>query len=128
MSAPRSLPMGTKLVVGSFAASGVVHLVAPQVFEPLIPRALGAPRPWVCVSGLAELGCAAGLVMRQRWAPAATAATLGVIWVGNWAMAVQWQRSPRRTAIQRATAWARLPLQLPQLSLRRFPPGADKPR
>ncbi len=113
MSPSPVLPMGTKIVVGSFATSGVVHLVAPRVFEPLIPRALGAPRPWVWASGLAELGCAAGLVTRRRWAPAATAATLGVIWVGNWSMAVQWQRSSRRTTLQRASAWARLPLQLP---------------
>ena len=35
------LPLGTKAVAGAFAASGVVHMVRPQVFEPLIPPQLG---------------------------------------------------------------------------------------
>ena len=36
-----ALPLGTKLLAGSFLVSGVVHLVRPQVFEPLIPPGLG---------------------------------------------------------------------------------------
>lgn len=108
------LPVGTIVVAGALGASGVVHLVRPQVFEPLIPAWLGEPRPWVLGSGVAELTCAAGLVTRQRWAPAATTATLGVIWVGNLQMALDVQGS-RRPAWQKAAAWARLPLQLPMM-------------
>lgn len=109
----QSLPPGTRIVVGSFAASGVTHMVAPQVFEPLIPRTLGSPRAWVYASGVAELVCAAGLATRRTWAPPATVAVLAGIWVGNWSMAAAWQRSPRRPAWQKALAWGRLPAQLP---------------
>jgi uncharacterized membrane protein len=105
-----ALPLGTQVVIGAFTASGIVHLVAPGVFEPLIPRQLGAPRPWVLGSGAVELACAVG--RRQSWAPAATSATLAVIWVGNLQMAVDLQAS-RRPAWQKAAGWARLPLQVP---------------
>ncbi|MCU0302081.1 MAG: hypothetical protein MUF35_10855, partial [Candidatus Nanopelagicales bacterium] len=71
--------------------------------------------PWVLGSGVAELVCAAGLLTRQPWAPAATTATLAVVWVGNLQMALDVQRS-RRPGWQKAAAWARMPLQLPLLS------------
>jgi uncharacterized membrane protein len=105
---------GTNIVIGAFTVSGVVHLVRPQVFEPLIPRQLGDPTPWVLGSGAVELACAAGLAARMKWAPAAAAATLTVIWVGNMQMAVDVQRS-RRPAWQKALAWGRLPLQIPMI-------------
>lgn len=107
------LPAGTWVVAGALGVSGVVHLVRPQVFQPLIPKRLGNTRAWVYGSGAAELGCAVGLVTRQPWAPAATAATLGGIWIGNWTMAVRWQRSTRVLPARKAVAWARLPLQVP---------------
>ena len=90
-----TLPVGTKTVIGAFALSGVVHLVKPQVFEPMIPERLGAPRRWVYASGALELACAAGLATRQRWAPAVTTATLAGIWVGNLQMALDVQHSRR---------------------------------
>lgn len=99
-------------MIGAFAVSGTVHMVRPEVFEPLIPSQLGQPRPWVLGSGVAELACAAGLASRQPWAPAATTATLAVIWLGNLQMAVDLQRS-RRPGWQKVAAWARMPLQLP---------------
>lgn len=107
-----SLPSGTRVVIGAFAVSGTLHMVRPEVFEPLIPSQLGQPRPWVLGSGVAELACAAGLASRQPWAPAATTATLAVIWLGNLQMAVDLQRS-RRPGWQKVAGWARMPLQLP---------------
>jgi uncharacterized membrane protein len=106
------LPVGTRIVIGAFTVSGVVHLVRPGVFAPLIPRPLGEPGPWVLGSGVAELVCAAGLATRAPWAPAATTATLAVVWIGNAQMALDVQRS-RRPGWQKAAAWARLPLQVP---------------
>ena len=105
-------PVRTAIVIGAFAASGVVHLVRPGVFEPVIPPVLGDPTPWVIGSGVAELVCAAGLATRQPWAPAATTGALAVVWVGNVHMALGFHRS-RRPAWQKAAAWARLPLQVP---------------
>ena len=54
----------------AFASSGVVHLVRPQTFEPMVPRVLPAHRGLVYVSGVAELVCAAGL-LHPRTRPAA---------------------------------------------------------
>ncbi len=110
-------PGGTLLVAGLFAASGTLHLVRPATFEPLIPPVLGAPKPWVLASGVAELACAAGLVTRARWAPAATAATLAVIWVGNLQMAVDVTRSPESGRGATLAAWARLPVQVPLIRM-----------
>jgi uncharacterized membrane protein len=108
------MPLGTNAVIGAFTLSGVIHIVRPQVFEPLIPKVLGEPRRWVVGSGVVELACAAGLASGQKWAPAATTATLAVIWVGNVKMAMDVQGS-RRPAWQKALAWGRLPLQIPMM-------------
>jgi uncharacterized membrane protein len=103
------------IVIGAFTTSGIAHLVRPAVFAPLIPPRLGDPRPWVLGSGVAELACAAGLATGQRWAPAATTATLAVVWVGNLQMALDVQHSSR-PAWQKAALWARLPLQVPLMA------------
>lgn len=106
--------IGAGIVAGTLGVSSVVHAVRPQVFEPLIPERLpGSPRAWVYATGALEAGCAVGLVTRQRWAPALTAATLAGIWVGNWTMAVRWQGHPKISSSKKAAAWARLPLQVP---------------
>lgn len=109
----RSLPIGTKIVAGAFGVSGVIHLVRPQVFQPLVPRRLPARRQIVYASGVAELACSAGLLSRQPWAPAASTALLLAVWPGNWTMAINWQRSDRVSALVKAGAWARVPVQVP---------------
>lgn len=92
--------------------AGVLHLVAPRPFEHLIPRRLGAPRPWVVGSGLAEIGCAAALAdARTRRAGGwAAVALLVAVFPGNLTMAVRSRRAPWWA---RAVAWGRLPLQVP---------------
>lgn len=52
------------MLVGLFTFSGVVHLVRPGVFTPIVPDILPAHRLLVYVSGVAELLCAAGLAWR----------------------------------------------------------------
>lgn len=98
------------------ATSGVGHLVRPEPFESIVPAALGAPRPWVTFSGIAEMACAAGLAVpalrsRAGWA---CAALLVAVYPANVTMAVRARRarSPRAKAV-RAVALARLPLQVP---------------
>jgi uncharacterized membrane protein len=110
-----SLRPGAKGVAAAFMISGVTHLVRPQLFEPLIPPALPARRGLVLASGVAELVCAAGLVTRQSWAPAATAATLLGVWPGNWWYAIRTQRSDAHP-LHKTAAWARLPLQVPMVT------------
>ncbi|PFG30727.1 DoxX family protein [Paramicrobacterium agarici] len=47
-------------------ASGLVHAVRPQTFDPVVPRSLpGSPRFWTINSGLAEWGIAGLLAFRR---------------------------------------------------------------
>lgn len=107
------LPIDAKIVLGAFTVSGIVHLVKPQVFEPLMPKQLPAHRELIVASGVAELACAAGLALplTRRWAGYASAALLVAVFPGNITMALDARRSPN--AVYRAGTLARLPLQLP---------------
>lgn len=102
-----------KILVGAFTVSGTVHLVKPEVFEPLMPRWLPAHREVIIGSGVAELACAAGLVVprTRRVAGLASAALLVGVFPGNVKMADDARRSGNK-ALQ-AAAYARLPLQAP---------------
>ncbi len=119
----RSLSLGTKMVVAAFVASGTVHLVRPQVFEPIVPRVLPRKRELVYASGAAELACAAGMLAPQtrRVAGLASAGILVGVFPANVQMAVDAQRaitrkgSTRRRQIMRGVAVARLPLQVPMI-------------
>lgn len=104
---PTARRYGQPLVATLFSVSGVVHLVRPSVFAPLVPAWLPSPTGVVVVSGLAELVCAAGLWSRQRWAGRASAALLLVVWVGNVQMALD------ASGTAAVVAWVRVPLQVP---------------
>ncbi len=109
---------GTTALVGLVSllgTAGVAHLVTPEQFARIVPRALGRPQPWVLGSGLAELACAAGLAApRTRSAAAlATAALLVAVYPANVVMAVQALRGRRAPGWYRALVLARLPLQVP---------------
>lgn len=95
--------------------SGVLHLRRPGIFRPLIPRSLGNPDPWVLGSGVAELACAAALVVpaTRPVGGAASAALLVAVFPGNVTMAVRSRPDARSWAGKPAVAWARLPLQVP---------------
>jgi uncharacterized membrane protein len=103
---------GLALLLGG---SGVLHLVRPQIYEPLVPRSLGDARTWVVGSGIAEIACAAGLSVSQTRRPAAlaSAALLVVVFPGNIHQAQRAVRSSRASAGYRAGTLARLPLQVP---------------
>jgi uncharacterized membrane protein len=114
-----SLRRGAPAILANvFLASGVVHLVRPQVFDPIMPRVLPAPthRPLIVLSGLAELGCAYGLFRRTRWARPASVGLLATVFTANLQMALD-AGSGRNTGAtdRRSVAWGRLPLQLPMV-------------
>ncbi len=95
--------------------SGIVHLVRPQVFAPIMPRPIPEEHHTnlIYASGVAELICAAGLLRRTRWAVAACVATLVAVFPANVQMALD--AGTGRNAgpsDSRAVAWGRLPLQL----------------
>jgi uncharacterized membrane protein len=102
------------------ATSGVVHLVRPQVFEGMVPHLLPNARALVYVSGVAELLCAAGLLVPATRRPAglASAVLLLAVFPANVQMSVdQGRRAGRKgdTASRAsfAASLARLPLQVP---------------
>ena len=101
--------------MAGFAGSGVVHLVRPAVYEPLMPAWLPAHREVILASGVAELACAVGLALprTRRAAGWASAALLLGVWPGNLQMALDSNRSSS-TALK-AVAWGRLPLQVPMI-------------
>jgi uncharacterized membrane protein len=110
-----SLHRSTKLLVVGFAASGVVHLVRPAVYEPLMPGWVPAHREVILGSGVAELACAAGLALpaTRRAAGWASVLLLLGVWPGNVKMAVDAAKSDNTGF--KAAAFARLPMQLPMI-------------
>ena len=115
LSPPSPLPKDVAALAGLFTLSGVIHLVRPQVYEPIVPRVLPARRQVVLVSGVAELVCAAGLLhpRGRRAAGWASAGLLLAVYPANVKMALDARRS--RSAGLRAATLARLPLQLPMI-------------
>ncbi len=103
------------LLAGIFAASGVLHLSRPQVYEPLMPAFVPAHREVILGSGVAELLCAAGLLHPRTRSSAgwASAALLVAVYPGNLKMAADAARS--RSTRFKAIAFGRLPLQLPMI-------------
>ena len=106
----RWAPIGLAAI---FTGSGILHLVRPDLYLPLIPRDLPTPAAIVFVSGLAELVCAAGLVTRRPWAGPASAALLIAILPGNIQFAMDRAADPTADPRLVAGAWLRLPLQVP---------------
>lgn len=118
--APLGLRPGGWVLVVLFTVSGLVHLVRPGVFVPLVPDVLPTPRLLVYVSGMAELLCACGLLWRRtrRFAGWASAGLLVAIFPGNVTMAVDAWRSWRggdASGTYVAGTLIRLPLQLPMI-------------
>jgi uncharacterized membrane protein len=110
-----SLTKSTAGLAGLFAVSGVVHLVKPAFYEPLMPSWVPAHREVILGSGVAELACAAGLVhpRSRRAAGWASVALLVGVYPGNLKMAADSTRT--RSTRFKTIAFARLPLQLPMI-------------
>jgi uncharacterized membrane protein len=104
-----------RMVTTAFLVSGTVHLVRPRTFKPLMPRWVPAHRQVIMGSGIAELACAAGLLLpptRRAAAYASTALLIGVF-PGNVKMALDASRGS--SPAYRAATLARLPLQAPMI-------------
>ena len=68
--------VGSWIVIGAFALSGVWHLISPTSFLWLMPPWLPLSLELVYLSGVAELLAVAGLLMRHRLAPLFTVLVL----------------------------------------------------
>jgi uncharacterized membrane protein len=112
-----TLAKDTALLAGILAVSGTVHLAKPEVYKPLMPSFVPRHREVILGSGVAELACAAGLLLprTRRAAGWASAALLVGVFPGNLKMADDARRSGN-TRFQ-AIAYGRLPLQLPMIRM-----------
>ena len=110
-----TLPKSVLALSGILAVSGVVHLAKPEVYEPLMPSWVPAHRDVILASGVAELACAAGLLVPQtrKLTGYASAALLLAVYPGNLKMADDARRS--KSTKFKAIAYARLPLQAPMI-------------
>jgi len=104
-----------KFLAAGFVASGAVHLIKPEVWEPLMPTWVPAHREVIIYSGVAEILCAAGLLFAptRKAAGMASAALLAGVYVGNIKMAVDASKSDN--VALKVAAYGRLPMQLPML-------------
>lgn len=104
-----------RFLVLIFGVSGVVHLVRPAVYEPLMPSWVPAHREVILASGVAELACAAGLAVpaSRRLSGWASVLLLLGVYPGNIKMAADAAQS--RSTRFKVLAFARLPLQVPMI-------------
>ncbi|MFE7227276.1 DoxX family protein [Nocardioides sp. NPDC057577] len=107
-----------------FLGSGTLHLVRPQVFEPIVPPQLPEPRKVVEVSGVAEIVCGLGLLhpRTRRIAGLASAALLVGVFPANVQMSVDAGKRANRKRTAKSAGFfagtvARLPLQLPMIKV-----------
>ena len=101
-------------MAGALTATGVFHLVRPQVYDWMIPPELGPARPWVLGSGVAELGTAVLLAVpatRRAGGWAAVALLVGVL-----PAHAQTVRATRHRPRKLAVALARIPFQVPMIT------------
>jgi len=103
-------PRSAELLAGLLAGAGALHLLVPAPFDAIVPSVLPHPRLWTYASGVVELACAAA-VASPRTRPRGAAAT-ALLFVAVFPANVQMALDAAGT-LDRAVAYARLPLQVP---------------
>ena len=95
--------------------AGVLHFVAPDFYERIVPKWIGHERAVVAWSGVAEVLCGVLLAVprTRRLGAWLTVATLVAVYPANLQMAVDAGR-PHDPA--EWVAWLRLPLQFPLIA------------
>ncbi|MGL3199132.1 MULTISPECIES: DoxX family protein [Curtobacterium] len=94
--------------------AGVTHFLRPRTYDRIVPEAL-PPRLTTLLSGVAELGIAAGLAVprTRRAAGWAAGALFLAVFPANVKMAQDLLDSPRSSRAMRLVSVLRLPLQAP---------------
>ncbi|KTR39696.1 MULTISPECIES: hypothetical protein [Curtobacterium] len=94
--------------------AGVTHFLRPRGYDRIVPEGL-PPRLTTVVSGVAELGIAAGLAVpaTRRASGWAAAALFLAVFPANVKMAADLLDSPRAGRVARLVGVLRLPLQAP---------------
>lgn len=109
---PRRPPRSPAALAALLLVMGALHMVVPRAFDSLVPRGLGPARPWVLLSGAAEVVFGAALLPTgtRRAGAWGAAVTLVAVFPGNVQMAVA---AGAPTTPMAAAIWLRLPLQVP---------------
>lgn len=117
-------PAAVTALAALFLASGTLHLVRPQIYEPIVPQQLPGRRQLVLASGVADLVCGAGLLHPRTRAVAGSASAVLLIGVfpANLQMSASYGRRAARTRRPAHVAafvgtLARLPLQWPLMRI-----------
>jgi uncharacterized membrane protein len=122
-------PYAPWIIAAPFTVSGVIHLVHPKTFTPIVPHFLPGPTLLVYASGAAELICAFGLWRRNRRVGIAAAAVLLMIWPANLQDALTAQQG--HDVLSQVLLWIRLPVQVPliwcALQSGKSPKGVERP-
>jgi uncharacterized membrane protein len=110
-----SLPRSSKALAAILGGSGVIHLVKPDVYKPLMPAWVPAHREVILASGVAELALAAGLALprTRRLAGWGSVALLLGVYPGNIKMTVDAAKRGHKPML--VASVARLPLQVPMI-------------
>jgi uncharacterized membrane protein len=101
------------LLAGLLAGAAVTHFVRPEPYDALVPSVLpGSARSWTRASGAVEavLAAAVAVPATRRTGALLTAGFFVAVFPANVKMAYDWRH--RRTPLK-ATAYARLPVQVP---------------
>jgi len=109
-------PSPAAVLAGGLLTMGVLHGVAPQPFDTIVPAWLpGSARSWTYASGVVELavGAAVAAPRTRRLGALAAAALFVAVFPANVQMAWDWRRRPWP---YRAAAYGRLPLQVPMIA------------
>lgn len=108
-------PTHVKVLAGMFAASGTVHLVMPEVYEPIMPPWVPRHREVILGSGVAEIVLAAGLLTprTRNLAGWASVALLLGVYPANIQMSLDAAKADNKPML--AVSLARLPLQWPMI-------------
>ena len=112
-----SIERSCRILAGIFTVSGIVHLVRPAVYEPIMPAWVPAHREVILGSGVAELALAAGLMVPRTRSLAGwgSLALLVGVYPANVKMATDAMRTDHTPL--KVAAVARLPLQWPAIRL-----------
>lgn len=101
-----------------FSGAGVLHFARRRAFDSLVPAELpGQRKYWTWGSGLIEIALGAAIANPSTRAAAAVPASLFLlgVWPGNIKMALDWQRSSKKSPLMTAGAWGRVIAQVPMV-------------
>ena len=100
-----------RILIIVFTLSGLLHLANPSAFMWLMPPWLPEPIFLIYLSGVFELVCTIGLILKKLWAGWLSALVLVAIWPANIWYAFSVFGSGNLGLV--VAAWLRLPLQIP---------------